>query len=64
MEKTPNKNENKTMNLTAIATLQIDNKMFANPRRIALLKAIDTTGSISQGAKLAGISYKAASDAT
>ncbi|MEC6813756.1 TOBE domain-containing protein [Photobacterium toruni] len=51
------------MNLTAIATLQMNNKMFANPRRIALLKAIDTTGSISQGAKLAGISYKAAFDA-
>ena len=51
------------MNLTAIATLQMNNKMFANPRRIALLKAIDVTGSISQGAKLAGISYKAASDA-
>ena len=61
MNKTPNKNKN--MNLTAIATLQINNKMFANPRRIALLKAIDATGSISQGAKLAGISYKAAFDA-
>lgn len=51
------------MNLTAISTLLIENKIFANPRRIALLNAIHQTGSISKGAKLAGISYKAAFDA-
>ncbi|MBP2701939.1 LysR family transcriptional regulator [Photobacterium sp. CAIM 1937] len=51
------------MNLTAISTLLIENKMFANPRRIALLNAIERTGSISQGAKEAGISYKTAFDA-
>ncbi|MCQ1058098.1 TOBE domain-containing protein [Photobacterium sp. DNB23_23_1] len=47
----------------AILTLSQQGKMFANPRRIALLKAISSTGSISQGAKQAGISYKAAYDA-
>ncbi|WP_318512832.1 TOBE domain-containing protein [Photobacterium leiognathi] len=51
------------MNLTAISTLLLENKTFANPRRIALLNAIHSTGSISQGAKEAGISYKAAFDA-
>lgn len=34
-----------------------------NPRRLSLLKAIDMTGSISQAAKSAGMTYKAAWDA-
>ncbi|MBC7003941.1 TOBE domain-containing protein [Photobacterium sp. BZF1] len=51
------------MDFDAILTLSQQGKMFANPRRIALLKAIAFTGSISQGAKQAGLSYKAAYDA-
>lgn len=38
-------------------------RLFADPRRIALLQQIKQTGSISQGARLAGISYKSAWDA-
>ncbi|MGF1682289.1 TOBE domain-containing protein [Photobacterium minamisatsumaniensis] len=51
------------MDFDALLTLSQDGKVFANPRRVALLKAIEATGSISQGAKVAGISYKAAYDA-
>ncbi|UTV29889.1 TOBE domain-containing protein [Photobacterium atrarenae] len=51
------------MDFDALLTLSENGKVFANPRRIALLKAIQQTGSISQGAKQAGISYKAAYDA-
>ena len=51
------------MDFDAILTLSQQGKMFANPRRISLLKAIAYTGSISQGAKQAGLSYKAAYDA-
>ncbi|MGF1702033.1 TOBE domain-containing protein [Photobacterium makurazakiensis] len=51
------------MDFDALLTLSQDGKVFANPRRVALLKAIEATGSISQGAKAAGISYKAAYDA-
>lgn len=51
------------MDVEAQLTLSQNGKLFANPKRIALLKAIQQTGSISQGAKLAGISYKAAHDA-
>lgn len=51
------------MDLKASLTLSSQDKLFANPRRIALLQQIAITGSISQGAKLAGISYKAAWDA-
>ncbi|MEM6159965.1 molybdenum-dependent transcriptional regulator [Erwinia sp. P6884] len=43
--------------------LKLQQRLFADPRRIALLKQIQQTGSISQGAKLAGISYKSAWDA-
>lgn len=43
--------------------LRLQDRLFADPRRIALLKQIAQTGSISQGAKLAGISYKSAWDA-
>ena len=51
------------MELQALLTLSLGGKQLANLRRITLLKQISNTGSISQGAKLAGISYKAAWDA-
>ncbi|MGL5467614.1 MAG: TOBE domain-containing protein [Shewanella sp.] len=51
------------MDLHALLTLSLGDKSFANTRRIALLRQVANTGSISQGAKLAGISYKAAWDA-
>lgn len=54
---------NSEMNLEAQLILNLDQKMFANPRRMALLAAIAQAGSVSQGAKLAGMSYKAAWDA-
>ncbi|AIR86979.1 MULTISPECIES: molybdenum-dependent transcriptional regulator [Erwiniaceae] len=43
--------------------IRLQHKLFADPRRIELLKRVQETGSISQGAKLAGISYKSAWDA-
>ena len=43
--------------------IRLQQKLFADPRRIKLLKRVQQTGSISQGAKLAGISYKSAWDA-
>ncbi|MEW5288025.1 molybdenum-dependent transcriptional regulator [Erwinia papayae] len=43
--------------------LKLQQRLFADPRRIELLKQIRHTGSISQGARLAGISYKSAWDA-
>jgi molybdate transport system regulatory protein len=43
--------------------IRLQQKLFADPRRIELLKRVQQTGSISQGAKLAGISYKSAWDA-
>lgn len=43
--------------------IHLNQTLFADPRRIALLEAIAETGSISQGAKLTGISYKTAWDA-
>lgn len=43
--------------------IRLQQKLFADPRRIELLKRVRETGSISQGAKLAGISYKSAWDA-
>ncbi len=51
------------MELEVVLTLLQDSKLLANPKRIALLRQIGVTGSISQGAKLAGLSYKAAWDA-
>ena len=51
------------MKLEALLTLNQQGKMFANPRRMALLQQIKAVGSISQAAKQAGISYKAAWDA-
>lgn len=46
-----------------LLTLKLQQKLFADPRRISLLKHIALSGSISQGAKDAGISYKSAWDA-
>lgn len=51
------------MNAEILLTLKLQGHLFADPRRIALLKQIEHTGSISQGAKLAEISYKSAWDA-
>lgn len=51
------------MQAEILLTLKLQDRLFADPRRIALLKQIAETGSISQGAKLAGISYKSAWDA-
>ena len=51
------------MHADILLTLKLDQRLFADPRRIALLKQVQATGSISQGAKLAGISYKSAWDA-
>lgn len=48
------------MELEALLTLNTNQKLFANPKRIALLEQIGVSGSISQGAKLAGLSYRAA----
>lgn len=51
------------MQAEILLTLKLQQRLFADPRRIALLKQIDKTGSISQGAKNAAISYKSAWDA-
>jgi molybdate transport system regulatory protein len=46
-----------------LLTLNIHQQLFTDPRRIALLKAIEQTGSLSQAAKEIGVSYKTAWDA-
>lgn len=51
------------MQAEILLTLKLQQKLFADPRRISLLKHIALSGSISQGAKDAGISYKSARDA-
>lgn len=51
------------MQAEILLTLKLQQRLFADPRRIALLKQVALTGSISQGAKNAGISYKSAWDA-
>lgn len=48
------------MQAEILLTLKLRQQLFADPRRIELLKQIRTTGSIMQGAKLAGVSYKSA----
>jgi len=50
------------MDLKALLTISVADKVFANPKRIVLLQQIQACGSISQGAKLAGMSYKTAWD--
>lgn len=51
------------MQAEILLTLELQQRLFASPRRVALLKHIAHTGSISRGAKQAGISYKSAWDA-
>ncbi|OKP04852.1 molybdenum-dependent transcriptional regulator [Xenorhabdus eapokensis] len=51
------------MQAQILLILKLQQRLFADPRRITLLKQIKVTGSISQGAKQAGISYKSAWDA-
>ena len=51
------------MQAEILLTLKLQQRLFADPRRISLLNQIAQTGSISQGAKNAGISYKSAWDA-
>ncbi|MCW2258193.1 molybdate transport system regulatory protein [Providencia alcalifaciens] len=51
------------MQAEILLTLKLQGSLFADPRRVSLLKQIKATGSISKGAKLAGISYKSAWDA-
>jgi len=50
------------MDLKALLTISVADKVFANPKRILLLQQIQAYGSISQGAKFAGMSYKTAWD--
>ncbi|MBU9840559.1 MULTISPECIES: molybdenum-dependent transcriptional regulator [Rahnella] len=51
------------MQAEILLTLKLQQRLFADPRRIELLRQVRHTGSISQGAKLANISYKSAWDA-
>lgn len=51
------------MDLELLLSLHSQQQLFVNPRRIRLLEQIQVHGSISQGAKAAGISYKSAWDA-
>lgn len=51
------------MQAEILLTMKLKQQIFADPRRIALLKQIRQSGSISQGARLAGMSYKSAWDA-
>lgn len=51
------------MHAEILLTLKLRERLFADPRRMELLRQVRHTGSISQGAKLAGISYKSAWDA-
>lgn len=46
-----------------LLTLNINQQLFTDPRRIDLLRAIEQSGSLSQAAKQIGISYKTAWDA-
>lgn len=46
-----------------LLTLNLGQQLFADPRRVCLLKQIEQTGSLSRAAKEVGISYKTAWDA-
>ena len=48
------------MQAEILLTLKLQQRLFADPRRIELLRQVRHTGSISQGAKLANISYNSA----
>lgn len=45
-----------------LLTIKLNEQLFADPRRIELLRQIQKIGSISQAAKLADVSYKTAWD--
>jgi molybdate transport system regulatory protein len=47
------------MQAEILLTLKLQQRLFADPRRIALLKQIDSTGSISQGRKTRALAIKA-----
>lgn len=47
------------MQAEILLTLKLQQRLFADPRRIALLKQIDLTGSISQGPKMPASAIKA-----
>lgn len=47
------------MQAEILLTLRLQQKLFADPRRIALLKQIEQTGSISQGQRMPGSAIKA-----
>lgn len=51
------------MDLELLLSLHREGRLFVNPKRIRLLEQIQQQGSISQGARAAGISYKSAWDA-
>lgn len=51
------------MDLDILLSLQTQGRLFINPKRIRLLERIRAEGSISRGAKAAGVSYKFAWDA-
>ncbi|MGO1247814.1 MAG: TOBE domain-containing protein [Oceanisphaera sp.] len=51
------------MDLQLLLSLHSQDTLFVNPRRIRLLEQVREQGSISRGAKAAGISYKSAWDA-
>lgn len=51
------------MDLELLLNLHSRDQLFVNPKRIRLLEQIREHGSISQGARAAGISYKSAWDA-
>lgn len=50
-------------NLHAELTVRVGDEMFANARRIALLRQIEQSGNLTQAAKQVGYSYKGAWDA-
>ncbi len=47
------------MQAEILLTLRLQQKLFADPRRIALLKQIEQTGSISQGLRTLALAIKA-----
>ncbi len=56
-------NTRSTVELDILLSLQQQGRLFITPRRVRLLEEIQREGSISKGAKAAGISYKTAWDA-
>lgn len=50
------------LNAEILLTIKLNQQLFADPRRVELLHQIKKVGSISQAAKLAGVSYKTAWD--